>query len=116
MDRLDRAIAEFEDETSDLTLGERVSALRLALIYNAFDAIQKIKKHGKKSPISEEEEYRQIECMKHFKDIEKMYVSQARADKLMGRSDDKINTEFLKAIRGMKSSLQPIVRSLKTGT
>jgi len=28
MDRLDKAIADFEDESSDLSLGERVSGLR----------------------------------------------------------------------------------------
>lgn len=112
MDKLDLAIAAFEDENEKITLGERVSILRDALMWNAFHALKRVKKHGKKSPISEEEEFKQIECMKHFKEIEKMYTSKVKMDKLMGKSDDKVNDEFLKALREMKSSLQPIVRNL----
>ena len=116
MDRLDRAIAEFEDETSTLTIGERVSLLRMALFWNSFDAIKKIKKYGKKHPISEDEDYKQIECMRQFKDIEKMYYSEVKTNKLLGKNEGKVNDDFLKAIRSMKSSIGAIVRDLKDGT
>ncbi len=112
MDRLDKAIEAFEDESSSLTLGDRVSLLRQALMWNAFEAIQTIKKHGKKSPISEDEEYKQVECMKQFKDIEKMYTSQLRANKISGKAEGKMDDDFLKAIRDMKSSVGTIIRDL----
>ena len=111
-DKLDEAIAEFEDETLDLTLGERISGLRQALLWNSYHAIKRIKKFGTKHPISEEEEYKQIECMRHFKDIEKMYTSEVKANKLLGKSDDAMNNDFLKKIKEMKSSIGEIVRDL----
>ena len=111
-DKLDEAIADFEDETLDLTLGERISGLRQALLWNSYRAIQRIKKHGSKHPISEEEEYKQIECMKHFKDIERMYISEMKVNKIMGKSDDVMNNEFLKKIKEMKSSIGDIVATI----
>lgn len=116
MDKLDIAIAAFEDESSDLTLGERVSILRDALMWNAFHTLKRIKKHGTKSPISEDEEYKQIECMKHFREIEKMYTSTVKMNKLLNKSEDKVNDDFLKAIKEMKGSMGTIVRDLKDGT
>lgn len=112
MDKLDLAIAAFEDESSDLTLGERVSILRDALMWNAFHALKRIKKLGTKSPISAEEEFKQIECMKHFKEIEKMYTSTVKMNKLMGKSDDKMNNDFLKVVKEMKSTMGEIERRL----
>jgi uncharacterized protein YktA (UPF0223 family) len=111
-DKLDEAIAEFEDETLDLTLGERISGLRQALLWNSYHAIKRIKKFGSKHPISEEEEYKQIECMRHFKDIEKMYTSEVKANKLLGKPDDVMNVDFLKKIKEMKGSMGEIVRDL----
>ena len=111
-DKLDEAIAQFEDETLDITLDERVSGLRQALLWNAFHAIKRIKKYGTKHPISEEEEYKQIECMKHFKEIEKMYIAQIKSNKLVGKSDDTMNNDFLKKIKEMKGSMGDIVRDL----
>jgi hypothetical protein len=111
-DKLDEAIAEFEDETLDLTLGERISGLRQALLWNSYHAIKRIKKFGSKHPISEEEEYKQIECMRHFKDIEKMYTSEVKANKLLGKSDDVINNAFLKKIKEMKSSIGDIIATI----
>lgn len=111
-DKLDEAIAAFEDETLELTLGERISGLRQALLWNSYHAIKRIKRFGTKHPISEEEDYKQVECMRHFKDIEKMYTSEVKANKLLGKSDDAMNNDFLKKIKEMKSSIGDIVRDL----
>lgn len=116
MDKLDVAIAAFEDESSDLTLGERVSILRDALMWNAFNTLKRIKKHGTKSPISEDEEYKQIECMKHFREIEKMYTSTVKMNKLTGKSEDKMNDEFMQAVRNMKSTMGDIEQRLDANT
>ena len=44
IDRLDAAIVAFEDEQSELTLGERISILREALMINAFEVLKRVKK------------------------------------------------------------------------
>lgn len=112
MDRLDHAIAQFEDETLPLSLGERVSLLRNALLLNAFQSIQRIKKHGTKSPISAEEEYKQVECMKHFKIIESMYNSEMKANKASGKTGDAVTSDFMKQIKEMKSSIGDIIQTI----
>ncbi len=67
----------------------------------------------KKTPELKEIEFQQDECMKQFKIMEKMYESQMKMNKLLGKTDDKVNSDFLKALKEMKSSLSPIVRDLK---
>ena len=113
IDRLDAAIVAFEDEQSELTLGERISILREALMINAFEVLKRVKKYGQSSPLSDDEMYKQEQCAKQFKQIEAMYNSQLRQNKLTGKSNDKVGKEFMDAIREMKSSVGEIVR--KTG-
>ncbi len=113
-DRLDIAIEQFEDESLDLTLGERVSILRQALTLNAFEALKRVKKHGSRSVISEEEEYKQVECMKHFKVIENMYACEIKMSKLTGKTADRMNNDFLNAIKEMKSSIGPVITTIPT--
>ena len=113
MDKLDRAIANFEDETIDMTLGERVGELRNALMWNAFAAMKKIKKYGAKSPISEEEDYKQVESMKWFREIEKMYFSELKLNKALGKTQDQAvaANDFIKQIKEMKSCIGDIVQT-----
>ncbi|MEO6637975.1 MAG: hypothetical protein ABIN25_06840, partial [Ginsengibacter sp.] len=59
--RLDKAIAAFEDETLDLTLGERISGIRAALLHNVLNLIKRSNKTGKKSEAEKEEESKHIE-------------------------------------------------------
>lgn len=113
-DRLDIAIEQFEDESLDLTLGERVSILRQALTLNAFEALKRVKKHGSKSVISEEEEYKQVECMKHFKVIEQMYACEIKMSKLTGKTSDRMTSEFMDAIKKMKGSVGEIITTIPT--
>lgn len=110
MDKLDKAIADFEDENLDLTLGERVSQLRDALMWNAFKAMQKIKKNGASSPISQEEEYKHTECMRYFKELEKMYISEIKFNKATGAPPDHVGYDFIRKIKEMKSSIGDIVQ------
>lgn len=112
MDRLDHAIAQFEDETLPLSLGDRVSLLRNALLLNAFQTIQRIKKHGTKNPVSEEEEYKQVECMKHFKIIESMYNSEVKANKAAGKTGEALTLDFMKQIKEMKGSIGDIIQNI----
>lgn len=117
-DKLDKAIAEFEDEESGVPFSERFDNLRSAFLWNAFEAIKRIKKHGIKSPISAEEEYKQVEGMKQFRIIERIYESQLKSAKLAGKNSEDIDKEYLKKIKDMKNTLSPIVRNMndKTGT
>lgn len=114
MDKLDQALAQFDDETLDITLGERISGLRQALMWNAFRTMQRVKKSGTKDPISEEEQYKQEECMKHFKIIETMYNSELKANKAAGISTEKMNSQMLQKIKDMKSSLGSIITNIPT--
>lgn len=113
MDRLDKAIRDFEDEELDLTMGERISNLRSALTWAAFDRLKKINKSGTKSAESEELEFKQIECLKQFKLIDQMYTSQLRHNKLSGKAlDDGMGKDFLKHLKEMKSSIGDIVAKI----
>lgn len=113
MDRLDRAIRDFEDETLDLTMGERISNLRSALTWAAFERLKRIQKLGKKAPESEELDFKQIECQKQFKLIDQMYTSQLRHNKLLGKAlDDGMGKDFLKQLKGMKSSIGEIIAKI----
>lgn len=117
-DKLDIAIAEFEDENSDIPFEQRLSNLRTALMWNAFEAIKRVKRYGTKSPLSEEEEYKQVECMKQFKMMEAMYNSELRMAKSTGKRSEDIDRDYLKKIHSMKDTIAPIVRNMneKTGT
>jgi len=50
--------------------------------------------------------------MKYFKDIERMYTSEVRNNKLSGKSNDIMNKEFLTKIKEMKGSIGDIVRDI----
>lgn len=114
MDRLDRAIRDFEDETLDLTMGERISNLRSALTWAAFERIKRIHKLGKKTPEAEELDFKQTECQKQFKLIDQMYASQMRQNKLSGKAvDSGMDNEWLKKIKEQKGTMGDIVRDLK---
>ena len=114
MNRLDRAIADFEDETLDITMGERISNLRSALTWAAFERLKRIHKLGKKSAESEDLDFKQIECQKQFKLIDQMYQSQIRQNKLTGKAqDDGMDKDWLKKIKEQKGSMGDIVRDLK---
>jgi hypothetical protein len=109
--RLDRAIEQFEDETLDISMGERISGLRNALMW---DAYRKLKAIGKAKKIGEkiEEDADHIDRMKYFKDIEKMYISELKMNKITGKSNDNMDKEFLKRIKEEKGSIGDIVRDL----
>ncbi len=81
-DKLDKAIADFEDETLDLSLGDRISNLRSALTWAAFERIKRVQKLGKKAEESEELRFKQVETWKWFKIVEQMYYSQLKQNKL----------------------------------
>lgn len=115
MNRLDRAILDFEDETLDLDMGERVCMLRTALTWAAYDRMKRIHKHGLKSEESKDLDFKQTECQKLFRIIENMYYSQLKQNKMLGKAqDDGMKAkDFLMRIKNEKSSMSEIVRSLK---
>lgn len=99
-EKLIKAIADFEDENSQLTLGERIDNLRTALLWNSFNSLKKGEEHEK------------TDIMKHFADMERMYANQIKLNKLSGKSNEKMNDDFMKSIREMKSSIGSIVMNL----
>lgn len=112
MNRLDRAIEDFEDETLDLSLGERISNLRSALTWAAFERIKRIHKLGKKSEESEDLDFKQTECQKQFKIIDQMYNSQLRQNKMLGKAQDEgMDKEWLKKVKE-STTLGSIVRNM----
>ncbi len=112
-DRIDKAIEAFEDETSDLTMGERISNLRMALTWSAFDRIKRIQQLGTKAPESAELEYKQVESQKQFKIIEMMYNSQLRHNKLSGKAnEDGMDKDWLRKIKE-SNTLGSIVVDMK---
>jgi hypothetical protein len=56
--------------------------------------------------------------MKQFRIIERIYESELKQAKNAGKSAEDVDKEYLKRIKGMKSTLSPIVRDMneKTGT
>lgn len=116
MDKLDKAIAEFEDERSPLTFSERFSNLRQAFMWSAFKNIKDIKRFGKQCEMSEDEQYIQEECLKQFTILEKMYMSELRANKLEGRNKGDIDRDWLKKIKDSTSTVGSIVQNLKSNT
>lgn len=113
MDRLELAIKNFEDPQNTATLGERISALGEALMWNAFDALKKIKKEGTKAKISDEAEFKHTECLKLFKEMEKLYAYQTKMNKMLGKKEDKINNDFLEQLKKLKDSIGDVVRDSK---
>lgn len=114
MDRLDRAIRDFEDETLDLSMGDRITNLRNALTWAAYERLKRIQKVGKKSEEGEDLDFKQIECQKQFKLIEGMFFSQLKQNKLLGKAqDDGMGKDFLQRIKEEKGSMGDIVRDLK---
>lgn len=114
--KLEEALSLFDEEQSDLSISDMMSILRRALWDNARSAAKKIVKFGKKHPISEEEDYIQTQLMNQFKVMDKMWTAEMKANKLSGKSEDKMNDDFMRAIREMKSTMGSIVRDLKDGT
>lgn len=116
MNRLDRAIADFEDESLDLSMGERISNLRTALTWAAYERIKRIHKLGKKSQEAEDLDFKQVETQKQFKLIEQMYYSQIKQNKLSGKAqDDGMDKDWLKKIKE-SSTLGSIVRNMNEKT
>lgn len=112
-DRLDLAIDAFFDEEDHKSFGEKFEDLRDALMLNSILTIKKIKKYGKKSPISEDEEYKHEECMKQFKHFEKLYLSQMKVSKAGGKTQEEFDAHWLKNIKNQKSSIGNIVTMIK---
>ena len=109
---LDRAISQFEDESLDLSMGERISILRNALMWDAYHKLKKIgKAKAKGEKIEEDQDH--IDRMKYFKDIEKMYISELKMNKITGKANDNMDKEFLKRIKEEKGSIGEIVRDIK---
>jgi hypothetical protein len=75
--------------------------------------MKRIKKHGTKSPISAEEEYKQVEGMKQFRIIERIYESELKQAKNAGKSAEDVDKEYLEKIKQRKSTIGEIVRETK---
>ena len=114
-DKLDDAIAAFEDESSEIPFSERFSRLRWAWMDNAFQTMMYIKKNGAKNPISDNKRYIQEEGIKQFGIMEKMYNLELKAGEKKGKKQEDIDTEWLKEVKKMKSSIGSIVRDMREG-
>lgn len=115
MDKLDRAIAAFEDPESDEPFSERINALRKGWTDNAFETMKFIKANGLKNPVSEDKAYIQIEGIKQFRIMEKMYEAELRLAARTGRTKDDIDADWLKKIKESPSTLGDIVRRTDEG-
>lgn len=114
-DKLDNAIAAFEDENSDTPFSERFSQMRWGWLDNAYDTMKYIKKNGIKNPISENKRYIQEEGIKQFSIMEKMYNLELKAGEKKGKKQEDIESEWMKEVRKMKSSMGSIVRDMREG-
>ncbi len=116
MNRLDKAIRDFEDETLDLSLGDRISLLRDALQWAAYDRLKMIHEYGSKSPEAAEMEFKQVECLKQFNIIDKMYRAQLQQNKMLGKAQEEgMDKEWLKYVKN-SNSLGSIVRNMNEKT
>lgn len=113
MNRIDEALNEFFDEASTLTFNEKFYNLQQAYMWNALDAMRRIQEFGKEAPESKDEEFKQVEGMKQFKILEKMYMSQLKSNKLKGISESETNKGFMEKIKQHKDSIGDIVRDSK---
>lgn len=112
-DKLDKAIAAYEDENSELTVSERFSMLRWGFVDNAYSTIKYIKKHGIKNPISENKKYIQEEAIKQFSIMEKMYNSELKAAEKSGKKQVDVDMEWLKKIKEGESTMGNVVRDMR---
>lgn len=113
MDRLEKAIAEFTDDTLDLSLSVRMSNLRSAWLWKTFKYFSDIQKNGLKSKLTEEEEYKMIEGMKQFEKLERMYAAEVRAAKLEGKNSEDVGKDWIKQLKDTPSEIGSIVRDLR---
>jgi hypothetical protein len=114
-DKLDKAIAAFEDENSEKPFSERFSLMRWGWMDNAYETMKYIKKNGAKNPISDNKRYIQEEGIKQFSIMEKMYNLELKAGEKKGKKQEDIDTEWLKEVKKMKSSMGSIVRDMREG-
>ena len=113
MDKLDRALAAFNDENSDMPFSERFSMLRRAWMDNAFETIVYIKKNGAKNPVSEDKRYIQEEGIKQFSLMEKMYNAELKAAERSGKKQVDVDMEWLKKIKEGESTMGNVVRDMR---
>lgn len=108
--RLGKAIAAFEDENSKDTIADRLGGLRDALMWEGFDFL---KKTDSQKGIKEDDEARYLQCMKYFKEMEKMYQSKVKMDKLAGKKATETDKEFLSYIKEMKDTVGDVIQDSK---
>ena len=113
MDKLDKALAAFNDENSDMPFSERFSMLRRAWMDNAFETIVYIKKNGAKNPVSEDKRYIQEEGIKQFSLMEKMYNAELKAAERSGKKQVDVDMEWLKKIKEGESTMGNVVRDMR---
>lgn len=113
IDKLDLAISKFEDEESEIPFSKRLSDLRSAWLWNAFEAMKDIKQHGTNSKMSDEKMFIQENGIKQFMLIEKLYNSELKAGKAEGKKQNEIDLEWLKKIKETDSTMGSIVRDMR---
>lgn len=111
MDKLDKAIAEFEDESSDVPFSERITMMGRAWSDNALETMKFIKKNGIKNPVSEDKRYIQEEGIKQFAIMVKMYNLELKVATQSGKKASDIDSEWLQRIKKKESSVGNIVRT-----
>lgn len=125
-DKLDKAIKDFEDETLDLSLGERITNLRSALTKEALNVLKKKLAVDKMVGTTLKEEMEAInklkvedkkinECFKMLSIIERLFKSQVSQNKLLGKGNESgmQSIDFLQKIKEETGSMGDIVRSLR---
>lgn len=109
VNKLKKAIYDFEDVRSTKTFAERISDLRQALIWEAFASIKHL--NGEKSDQEvERENYKEI--MDYFKDIEKLYANDLKLSKLTGKKESDMDAAFMDKLKSRKSTMGDIVQHL----
>lgn len=116
MSRLDQAIKDFEDETLNFSLGERLSRLRDALTYAAYERIKVINKFGTRVIDADEGEYKLKECLKQYKIMEGLYKEQVKQNKELGKAKDEgMGSDWLRRVKE-SNPLGSIVRNMNEKT
>lgn len=109
--KLEKAVEDFEDNNSAKQIYERISDLRQALMWDSFTAL---KDAVLNNTISNDQEEKREACMKYFADIERMFLSDVKANKILGGSSDKFNNDFINKIKENRDgTLGEVVRDLK---
>lgn len=98
LDKLDVALASFFEDDG-IPFSSKFSNLRQAIMWNALETMKKIKEYGLRSKVSEEEEYKQVEILKQFKILEKIYKDEVKANKSVGKSEEELGREWLQRVR-----------------